>query len=100
PDLFTWFGTRWQPVQNSSHRLLFVFQRRMAGAHAMIQLALLAVSVGLVVIGIKGFTPSGLALSKNTSLTRRSAKIVGVLSILGGLGLVPLFMLVVWAASR
>jgi len=66
----------------------------------MIQLALLAVSVGLIVLGIKGFTASGLAFSKTRTLTGRSAKIVGALCIAGGIALVPLVTLVIWAFSR
>ena len=60
----------------------------------MIQIALLAVSVGLIILGIKGFRPSGLAFSKTKTLTGRSARIVGALCILEGLGLIPLLFLV------
>ncbi len=63
----------------------------------MIQIALLAVSVGLVVLGIKGFTRSGLAFSQTKTLTGTSAKIVGSICILSGLGLIPLFLLIIWA---
>jgi hypothetical protein len=65
----------------------------------MIQIALVAVSVGLIILGIKGFTRSGLAFSKTTTLTGTSAKVVGSLCILGGLGLIPLLVLVLWATS-
>lgn len=57
------------------------------------------VSVALIILGIKGFTPSGLALSKSTTLTGPKARLVGTLCILSGLALIPLFMLVFWAFS-
>jgi hypothetical protein len=62
----------------------------------MLQIAALAVSIGLIVLGIKGFTPSGLAFSKTKTLTGSSARIVGALCILGGLGLIPLIFLFFW----
>jgi hypothetical protein len=65
----------------------------------MIQIALVAVSVGLIVLGIKGFTRSGLAFSETTTLTGASAKVVGALCILAGLGLIPLVLFVVWSTS-
>jgi hypothetical protein len=65
----------------------------------MIQIALVALSIGLIVLGVKGFTRSGLAFSKTTTLTGTKAKIVGVLCILGGIGLIPLFVLMIWAFS-
>lgn len=65
----------------------------------MIQIALVAVSVGLIILGIKGFTPSGLALSKTRTLTGSSAKVIGALCILAGLGLIPLVLLAFWATS-
>lgn len=66
----------------------------------MLQVGLVVVSIALGVLGIKGFTPSGLALSKNTTLTGPKAKLVGTFCILGGLALVPLFMLIFWAFSN
>jgi len=60
----------------------------------MIQIALVLVSIGLVVIGIKGFTKDGLTLARNTRLTGASGKIVGTLCILFGLGLIPLVLVV------
>lgn len=65
----------------------------------MIQIALLVLSVLLVVTGIKGFTPSGLQLSKNTNLVGRQGKIVGAICIVLGIGLIPLFLLVFMAYS-
>lgn len=59
----------------------------------MIQIGLVAVSLGLIILGIKGFTPSGLALSRTTTLTGPSAKIVGILCVSGGLGLIPAVLL-------
>ncbi len=58
----------------------------------MIQIALIVVSIGLVVIGIKGFTKQGLTLTRNTRLSGAWGKIVGTLCILLGLGLVPLVL--------
>jgi hypothetical protein len=63
----------------------------------MIQIALLVLSVLLVIIGIKGFTPSGLQLSKNTNLVGRRGKIVGAICIALGIGLIPLFLLFFFA---
>jgi hypothetical protein len=63
----------------------------------MIQTALVGVAVGLIVLGIKGFTPSGLAFSRTKTLSGSSAKVVGTLCILAGLGLIPLVLLVFWA---
>jgi hypothetical protein len=65
----------------------------------MVQIALVIISICLIVLGIKGFTKSGLALSKSTTLTGTPAKIVGVLCIIGGLGLIPAFLLVIAAFS-
>lgn len=62
---------------------------------------LLVVSVLLVVIGFKGFTPSGLEFSKQTTLRGRKGKIVGAICIFLGIGLIPLFALVFFMyASR
>jgi uncharacterized membrane protein len=55
----------------------------------MIQIAAIAVSIGLIVIGVQGFTKKGLAFSKTTTLTGTSAKLVGVCCILGGIALLP-----------
>jgi hypothetical protein len=67
----------------------------------MIQIALLAVSIALVVMGVKGFTASGIPLSKNVVLNGTSGKIVGVICIIAGLLFIPTFLLIFWAyASR
>jgi hypothetical protein len=60
----------------------------------MIWIVLLLLSILLCVIGIKGFTPSGLQFSKDTVLTGRDAKIVGLVCIAFGIGLIPMFMFV------
>ena len=60
----------------------------------MIQIALVVLSILLVIIGIKGFTPSGLKLSNSTTLRGRDGKIVGAICIAFGLGLIPLFIVV------
>ena len=62
-------------------------------SNVMIQIALVVLSVLFVVIGIKGFTASGLQLSKNTVLKGKSGKIVGAICIAFGIGLIPLFIL-------
>ena len=59
----------------------------------MIQIALVVLSILLVVIGVKGFTPSGLQFSKGTVLKGRRGKIVGSICIAAGIGLIPLFIL-------
>ncbi|MGI9466384.1 MAG: hypothetical protein ACR2OA_04610 [Rubripirellula sp.] len=59
----------------------------------MIQIGLVVLSILLAVIGIKGFTSSGLRFSKNTVLKGRNGKIVGAICIAVGIGLIPLFLL-------
>ncbi len=66
----------------------------------MIQIALILVSIGLIGLGIKGFTPSGLEFSKTTTLTGTRAKVVGALCILAGCALIPIVISVFWASSR
>jgi len=66
----------------------------------MIQIILLVVSVLLIVLGIKGFTPSGLQLSKDTILTGPKGKLVGSICIALGIGLIPLFLLLGWMYSE
>ena len=66
----------------------------------MIQIAVVAVSVGLIVLGIKGFTSSGIPLTKNVSLNGTRGKIVGTLCILAGLAVVPVFLLVFWITGN
>lgn len=61
----------------------------------MVQIALIAVSIGLIVLGIQGFTAKGLAFSKSTTLKGTPAKFVGVCCILGGIGLIPAMFLAV-----
>lgn len=58
----------------------------------IIQIALGVLAVLFIVIGGKGFTPSGLQFSKNTFLRGRSGKIVGALCIAFGIALIPLFV--------
>jgi uncharacterized membrane protein len=62
----------------------------------MLQILLLAVSVGLVVLGVKGFTASGIPFSKNVVLNGTSGKIVGAICIMAGLAFIPLFLLAFW----
>jgi hypothetical protein len=63
----------------------------------MLQIAVVAVSVGLIILGIKGFTRSGLAFSNSRTLKGKSAKVVGAICILSGLGFIPLVFLIFWA---
>jgi hypothetical protein len=60
----------------------------------MIQIALAVLSILLIVIGIKGFTKTGLQFSKDTVLKGRIGKIVGAICIGLGIGLIPLFLFV------
>jgi hypothetical protein len=64
-----------------------------SGVKAVIQIAVLAVSIGLIILGIKGFTASGIPLTKTTALKGTQGKIVGVVCILGELLFIPLFLL-------
>jgi hypothetical protein len=66
----------------------------------VIQIAVLAVSIGLIVLGIKGFTSSGLQLSSTKTLTGKPAKIVGAICILAGVGFIPLFLLAFWLYGK
>ena len=59
----------------------------------MIQIAVLAVSIGLVILGVKGFTKTGIPISKNVALSGTSGKVAGVICILLGLAFIPLFLL-------
>lgn len=65
----------------------------------MLQILLVGVSIGLVILGVKGFTASGLALSKTKTLRGRPAMIVGSICIVAGLAFIPLFMLLVWSMA-
>ena len=56
----------------------------------MVGAALTFVSVGLIIIGMTGFTPSGFGLGKRRIVTGTRAKVVGTLCILAGLLLIPL----------
>ncbi|GAC1334866.1 MAG: hypothetical protein NVSMB14_02100 [Isosphaeraceae bacterium] len=58
----------------------------------MVQIALVVVAVGLIILGIKGFTKSGLALSKEKTLTGRPAKIVGACCIFAGTSMLIAFV--------
>ena len=59
----------------------------------MIQIAVIAVSIGLVILGVKGFTKNGIPISRNFALSGTSGKIAGVICILLGLVFIPLFLL-------
>ena len=66
----------------------------------MIQLALVAVSIGLIILGIKGFTQGGLAFSKKTTLRGTPGMIVGTLCILLGIALIPVVVLIFWMMAQ
>jgi hypothetical protein len=59
----------------------------------MIQIGILAVSIGLIILGIKGFTASSIPLTKTTALRGTQGKFVGVVCIVAGLLFIPLFLL-------
>lgn len=59
----------------------------------MIQIGVLLVSIGLIVLGIKGFTASGIPISKAVVLKGTSGKVAGVVCILAGLAFIPLVLL-------
>ena len=59
----------------------------------MVQIAVLLVSIGLIVLGVKGFTASGIPLSKTVVLKGTSGKIAGVICILAGILFIPAFIL-------
>ena len=56
----------------------------------MLQLVLLLVSIALICLGIKGLT-GNLQLSPEVELTDTSARIVGALCVVLGIGLMPIF---------
>ena len=66
----------------------------------MIQIAVLAVAGCLIVLGIKGFTASGIPLSKTTTLKGTSGKVVGTICILAGLAFIPLFLFITFFYGR
>jgi hypothetical protein len=66
----------------------------------MAQLILLGVSIGLIALGIKGFTAAGIPLTKTTSLKGTTGKIVGVLCIVFGVLFVPLYVLFIVGYGR
>ncbi len=55
----------------------------------MVGAALTFVSAGLIIIGMTGFTASGLGLGQTRIVTGTSAKVVGTLCILAGLLVIP-----------
>jgi hypothetical protein len=59
----------------------------------MILIAVVLVSIGLVFLGVKGFTASGIPLTKMAALKGTQGKIVGSICILAGLAFTPLFLL-------
>ena len=67
----------------------------------MVRVTLVFVSVGLIIIGMTGFTPSGLGLGKTRILTGTSAKVVGTFCILAGLLVIPIAAVIylVWISE-
>jgi hypothetical protein len=47
-----------------------------------------AIGIGAILLGIKGFTRDGLPFTKSKRITGTSAKVVGVICILVGLALI------------
>jgi hypothetical protein len=66
----------------------------------MIQIAVVLVSIGLIILGVKGFTASGIPLTKGTALKGTQGKIVGVICIVTGLVFIPLFLLAFFGYGR
>jgi len=62
----------------------------------MIQIAAVLVSIGLVILGIKGFTAKGIPVSKNKTLTGNSGQVVGTLCILAGVAFCPALLAFIW----
>jgi predicted transcriptional regulator YheO len=63
----------------------------------MVQIALAVCSVLLVILGIKGFTEKGVAVTRSVALKGTTGKIVGTLCILLGLSLIPIFLITIKA---
>ena len=63
-------------------------------------LILIACAIGLIVLGVKGFTASGIRVSRSKTLKGRNGKILGVICIASGILLLPafwlFFMLIMW----
>ncbi len=59
----------------------------------MIQIAVIAVAIGLIVIGVKGFTAEGIPLTKEKSLHGKAGRLTGVACILAGVLFIPAFFL-------
>ena len=66
----------------------------------MIQIAVLAVSIGLIVLGIKGFTAGGIPLTKTTALRGTQGKIAGAICIVAGVLFIPLFLFAFFGYGR
>ncbi|MEX2174756.1 MAG: hypothetical protein WD872_10365 [Pirellulaceae bacterium] len=65
----------------------------------MIQIAVLAVSIGLIFLGV-GFTAGGIPLTKTTALKGTQGKIAGVVCIVAGVLFIPLFLLAFFGYGR
>jgi hypothetical protein len=48
-------------------------------------IVLVIISIGLVILGIKGFTASGIPVTKTFALRGTSGRVAGVVCILGGI---------------
>lgn len=60
----------------------------------MIQIAMVFVTIGLIVLGCKGFTSAGLQVSRQTVLRGKAGKTVGVICIVFGICFIPLVLLI------
>src|SRR5262245_45762661 len=86
------------PVRWHHRKLAWLFDPT-SKVLVMIQVALLIVAIALIILGIKGFSASGIPFSKTVTLSGTPGKIVGVICILAGVMLIPLFMLIIWSFS-
>jgi hypothetical protein len=59
----------------------------------MILIAVVLVSIGLIILGVNGFTASGIPLTKTTALKGTQGRIAGTICILAGVAFTPLFLL-------
>jgi hypothetical protein len=59
----------------------------------VIQIAVVAIAIGLIVIGVKGFTAEGIPLTKTKSLHGKAGHLTGVACVIAGILFIPAFFL-------
>jgi hypothetical protein len=91
PSALRWYTVRFGAVLGV---LLIIFVLANLG-FGIIEMLLIYASIGFIVLGIKGFTKSALAVSPWTRLNGPSARIGGVICIIAGLSLIPLAKLAI-----